>query len=80
MSCSFRDFDYGVDVTIHEIKQRGGHYTESGISLDIQAKSLCGLCPAGPELAYDLKVKNYEDLRDPDNPKPRPGSKTAFPG
>ena len=48
--------------------------------MDIQAKSLCGLCPAGPELAYDLKVKNYEDLRDPDNPKPRPGSKTAVPG
>jgi hypothetical protein len=71
MSCSFRDFDYGIDVTVHEIKRRGEHYAESGVSLDIQAKSLCGLCPVEAELAYDLKVKNYEDLRDPANPKPR---------
>jgi Domain of unknown function (DUF4365) len=71
MSCSFRDFDYGIDVTVHEIKRRGEHYAESGVSLDIQAKSLCGHCPAEADLVYDLKVKNYEDLRDPENPKPR---------
>lgn len=71
MSCSFRDFDYGIDVTVHEIKRRGGHYAESGISLDIQAKSACGPCPAEEAVAYDLTVKNYEDLRDPANPKPR---------
>ncbi len=71
MSCSFRDFDYGIDVTIHEIKRRGGRYTESGISLDIQAKSLCGPSPPEADLLYDLKVKNYEDLRDPENPKTR---------
>jgi hypothetical protein len=60
MSCSFRDFDYGIDVTVHEIKRRGEHYAESGVSLDIQAKSVCGLCPAEAALAYDLSVKNYE--------------------
>jgi len=71
MSCSFRDFDYGVDVTVHEIKRKENRYGESGFSLDIQAKSVCGLCPTEAFLAYDLNVKNYEDLRDPDNPKPR---------
>src|SRR5438093_1614359 len=71
MNCSFRDFDYGIDATVHEIKRRGGHYAESGISLDIQAKSVCGPCPQEETVPYDLNVKNYEDLRDPDNPKPR---------
>jgi hypothetical protein len=71
MSCSFRDFDYGIDVTVHEIKRRGDHYAESGVSLDIQAKSLC--CPpiTGEAIPYDLRVKNYDDLRDPENPKAR---------
>jgi hypothetical protein len=49
MSCSFRDFDYGIDVTVHEIKRRGEHYAEWAVSLDIQAKSLCGPRPAEAE-------------------------------
>jgi hypothetical protein len=71
MSCSLRDFDYGIDVTVHEIKSRGDYYAESGISLDVQAKSASQANLSVEAVVYDLKVKNYEDLRDPDNPKPR---------
>src|SRR5258708_3664985 len=64
MSCSFRDFDYGIDVTLHEIVQRGQRFAESGYFLDVQAKSATGVA-LGPEtVTYDLQAKNYADLLD----------------
>ena len=42
MSCSMRDFDYGIDLTLHEVTTRTNpdtgrvRYVESGWPLDIQ--------------------------------------------
>ena len=35
MSCSFRDFDYGIDMTLNDIKHYQGRRVETGFKLDI---------------------------------------------
>ena len=37
LGCSFRDFDYGIDMTLNEIRRRGTRHYESGFKLDIQS-------------------------------------------
>ena len=64
MSCSFREYDYGIDVTLHEITRRESRYIESGFNLDIQAKSTINAVIKNDLIKYDLDVKNYEDLRE----------------
>jgi hypothetical protein len=71
MSCSFRDFDYGLDVTVNHIRQRQGRRVESGFRLDIQAKSTTQATVTEAQVVYDLEVKAYEDLRDPEVECPR---------
>lgn len=71
MTCAFRDFDYGIDVTLREITQREHRYVESGFSLDIQAKSSINVIFDEYDLKHDLPVKNYDDLRDPNVGTPR---------
>lgn len=39
LGCSFRDFDYGIDLSVHAIRYKNRRYVESGFNLDIQAKS-----------------------------------------
>jgi hypothetical protein len=68
---SFRDFDYGIDVTRHDIQRRGHRHMESGFKLDIQAKSTTTRNLTATDVVYDLDVKNYEDLRDPQVGCPR---------
>src|SRR5262249_39045418 len=34
LSCRFRDFDYGIDLTVHSTSRRGQRYAESGFRLD----------------------------------------------
>ena len=71
MSCSFREFDYGIDVTLHEITRRNNRYVETGFNLDIQAKSTVNAHFEGEHVRYDMEVKTYEDLRDPAVGTPR---------
>jgi hypothetical protein len=71
LSCSFRDFDYGIDVTLHDIRRRGHRHMESGFNLNIQAKSTTTRSLTATEAVYDLDVKNYDDLRDPQVGCPR---------
>jgi hypothetical protein len=70
-SCAFRDFDYGIDVTVHHIKARDRRRVESGVRLDIQAKSTTTASIGTKFVHYDLEVKSYEDLRDLDTRCPR---------
>jgi len=63
MSCSFPNFDYGIDMTVHHIWRQGRRYAESGYRLDVQAKSTSGAVVAESFLQYDLPVKNYDDFR-----------------
>src|SRR5260370_41183625 len=71
MSCSFRDFDYGIDVTLHEITRRDNRYVESGFKLDIQAKSSINVIFEDDIVKYDVEKKTYDDLRDPNVGTPR---------
>src|SRR5579875_1864811 len=71
LSCSFRDFDYGIDVTLHDIRRRDYRRMESGFKLDIQAKSTTIRNLSITDVVYDLDVKNFDDLRDPQVGCPR---------
>ncbi len=64
MNCSFREFDYGIDVTLHEITRRGKRYVESGFKLDIQAKASINVIFEETTIRYDMEKKTYDDLRD----------------
>ncbi len=64
-SSSVRDFDYGIDVTLHDLRRRGRRYAESGFKLDLQAKSISAAEVLDGPILYDLDVKNYDDLRNP---------------
>jgi hypothetical protein len=63
MSVSYRDYDYGIDVTLHDIQHQGGEYTETGWKLDIQAKSIVNPRMTRNAVHYDLRVETYEALR-----------------
>ena len=71
LGCSFREFDYGIDLSVHAIRQKGQRYFESGFNLDIQAKSSTRATLTPSTVMYDLEVKNYDDLRDIDVGCPR---------
>jgi hypothetical protein len=71
MSCSFRDFDYGIDVTLHHIRRRGKRHYESRFKLDIQAKSTTAGQLMPEHVVYELSVTAHEDLRDPTAGTPR---------
>jgi hypothetical protein len=71
LTCSFRDFDYGIDLTLHDIRRRGHRHMESGFKLDIQAKSTTTRNLTATEVVYDLDVKTFDDLRDPQVGCPR---------
>ena len=63
LNCSFRDFDYGIDLTIHCVERLGNRYSETGFNLDIQAKSTINAVIEEDQIKYDLEVKNYNYLR-----------------
>ena len=63
MSCSFANFDYGIDATINDIMELNGRYFESGFRLDIQAKSSINAKVENDFVIYALEVKAYETLR-----------------
>jgi hypothetical protein len=71
LNCSFRAFDYGIDVTVHQIQRRDNRYVETGFNLDIQAKSTYEATVTDMDVLYDMEVKAYDDLRDPDVGTPR---------
>jgi hypothetical protein len=71
LGCSFRDFDYGIDMSVHAIRRKGNRYSESGFHLDIQAKSATAPTLTPSHVLYDMEVKTYEDLRDLDAGCPR---------
>ena len=71
MSCSFRDFDYGIDMTLNDIKHYQGRRVETGFKLDIQAKSSVTARVEESEVIYSMEVKTYNDLRDASVGTPR---------
>ncbi len=71
LGCSLHDFDYGIDLTLNDIRRRGRRYMASGFKLDIQAKSTTGSARTDTEVLYDMEVKSYDDLRSPQLGCPR---------
>jgi hypothetical protein len=63
LGCSFRDFDYGIDLTVHAIQRIGRRYVEAGFSLDIQAKTSTAAVVTPTQVLYDMEVKAYDNLR-----------------
>lgn len=62
--CGFRDYDYGIDLSLHEIRRKGSRYAESGHRLDIQAKSTTQATRTEGEVFYDLEIRTYNTLRE----------------
>jgi hypothetical protein len=66
-----REFDYGIDLTLHDIRRRKQRRFESGFKVDIQAKSTIQGDSRNESIAYDLDVKTYDDLWDTEVGCPR---------
>lgn len=68
MSCSWRDVDYGIDVTLHDVTVRTNpetgrkRYFESGAALDVQIKSTTTATIENESVVYDLEADAYNDL------------------
>lgn len=65
MSWSVPNPDYGIDLTLNDVIDRGGVRAESGYKLDVQAKSATRAGWTATHLRYDIDVRSYETLRDP---------------
>jgi hypothetical protein len=63
MTYSTRSKDYGIDLTLHEVRLRGRHYAETGYNLDLQVKSTTSGVGTRTTIGYDLSIKGYDDLR-----------------
>lgn len=71
LTCSFRTLDYGVDVTLHYIEAAGGVLFESIFRIDVQLKSTTAALFDDEHIRYDLDVRNYDHLREPNPFVPR---------
>ena len=77
LTCSFRDFDYGIDLTLHPVTVRTDpatgkrRYIESGWPLDIQVKSSAKTIIRDDGIGYDLEMDAYNDLRNVEVSVPR---------
>jgi hypothetical protein len=71
MGYSLPNPDYGIDLTLEDIVVREQRRVPSGWKLDVQAKSTTLAAVAGANVKYDLGVRAYDDLRDPEAPCPR---------
>jgi hypothetical protein len=62
-SFAFRVYDYGVDITLGEVREVGGVYAETGFALDIQLRASTLAAVRVEEVAFDLDVRTYDLLR-----------------
>jgi Domain of unknown function (DUF4365) len=65
MSISVANPDYGIDLTLNEIAVSGNHHYESGLKIDVQAKTTVREGAKGSLIRYDLEVGAYRVLREP---------------
>lgn len=65
-----RGKDYGIDLTLREILRINGRYMDS-IAIDVQAKSTTQANITDRSVTFDLRIKNYNDLRIRKPPVPR---------
>ena len=71
MSCSFDNFDYGIDLTINKIVSFKGRLVPSGNKLDVQLKSSIRASTDDYNIRYSLEIDTYNTLRDEISPTRR---------
>jgi hypothetical protein len=64
LGCSFREFDYGIDLSLHSISRKGQRYVESGFNLDLQAKSTTTATITPTHVLYDMEKRAFDNLRE----------------
>lgn len=65
LTCSERPQDFGIDLSLHEVSEQDGLYSESGFDLDVQLKSTTRAIETAAGIGYDLDVWAYDLLRRP---------------
>ena len=63
MTYSTPSKDYGIDLTLREVSETRGRFTEAGLVLDLQLKSTTTIADAKTVFRYDLPVRAYDILR-----------------
>jgi hypothetical protein len=61
--CTVPEQDYGIDKSFRAVRSRGQRHEDVSGHLDVQIKSTTRADVSETEVAYDLDVRNYEDLR-----------------
>jgi Domain of unknown function (DUF4365) len=56
--------DYGVDLSLRKIEQRGVRHLDGRLQLDLQLRSTTRANVRDSEVRYDLDVQTYEFLRE----------------
>lgn len=56
--------DYGVDLSLRNIEQRGTRYLDSRLQLDLQLRSTTRAVVTDTEIRFDLDVETYDFLRE----------------
>jgi hypothetical protein len=57
------DPDYGVDLTLRQIKRGGRAFKPFGVNVDFQLKLTTDATVTATEVVYDLDIRAYELLR-----------------
>jgi hypothetical protein len=57
--------DYGVDVSLREIEQRGQRHLDTRLQLDLQLRSTTRAGVTDTHVRYDLDAESYDFLREP---------------
>jgi hypothetical protein len=61
------EYDFGVDVGLRAVIQRGTWWVDGGVQANLQIKSTMRASVSEDSIAYDLDPRTYENLR---NTKP----------
>ncbi len=70
LTYTFPSLDYGIDLTLNDIREEPRRYTESGWAVAVQLKSTTSFGETPTTITYDLTMKAYDALRVP-VPTPR---------
>lgn len=62
---SYPSMDYGIDFSLNHVTRNGSVLAESGVKLDVQAKSARSDADLRADFGYDLDVRGYDALRVP---------------
>jgi hypothetical protein len=71
LTYAVRAYDYGVDITLGEVREIGGIYAETGFTIDVQLRSSTRAQVREHEVGFDLDVRTYDFVRREDVVAPR---------